>query len=383
MTIEGGTLRIAGRFSGTGTTQIINFNMSGGTMTVGAVGNAGSRGTFDIPASGSSFTMSGGTIILQTASTNATPIDYRNVAGTANITGGTVQFGNSSTTGSPTFYIGAAAGLASKLPNVVINSTGTPTVAPRTQIVVYGNWTNNSAFAAGTNSVAFSGTSPQTIGGSSAKTFADLFISSAAQVTFPSVAIPSAAGLTNFGTIIQTLAVNGSSDVNFIGIGGYGGVTINANSIGTQDLGSTTVAIRGNQACDTQNTSVRRCFDINPTNKTGRNATITFYFASAEVPITQTCTSLQVWHWTGSMPWELAGTSGTPDCTSTPRSVQVTGVASFSPFVLSSGAAGPTAITLTIFSGSTPTNDGLIAVIVLAAAALLAGVWVLRRRTQA
>jgi hypothetical protein len=154
--------------------------------------------------------------------------------------------------------------------------------------------------------------------------------------------------LTNNGTLTQTLPVDGSSNVGFFNTGNYGGVILNANNL---DLGSTTVAIKGNQNCDTNNTSVRRCFNITPATTTGRDATITFSFSASELG-TQTCnTSLQVWRWTGSA-WTLAGTSAAPDCVGTPNSIQVTGVSSFSPFALSNGIAGPTAVTLRSFSAN-------------------------------
>ena len=57
-----------------------------------------------------------------------------------------------------------------------------------------------------------------------------------------------------------------------------------------------------------------------------------------------------------------------------------TGVTTFSPFGLSS--ATPTAITLTTFSGRTPTNNGWIVLILLAVVMLLMGGWALRRRSR-
>lgn len=151
--------------------------------------------------------------------------------------------------------------------------------------------------------------------------------------------------LTNNGTLTQTLPVIGSSNVGFFNTGHYGGVILNANG----SLGSTTVAIKGNQNCDTHDTSVRRCFNITP-GTPGPNVTIKFFFAASELG-TQFCNdTLQVWHWTGSA-WALAGTSAPPIC-GTLNSIQVTGVTSFSPFALSNGIAGPTVITLRSFTAN-------------------------------
>ena len=157
--------------------------------------------------------------------------------------------------------------------------------------------------------------------------------------------------LVNNGTIQQTQDVNGSSDVTFFNIGSHGGVTINAN--GT-DLGSTVVSIRGNQDCTTvAGETVKRCFDIAPTTTSDRNATITFYFDDSELA-GNTCSNLNAFRNTGGSNWSQLtldtayGTNGR-DCSSTPRSIRVTGVSDFSPFVLKSGS-GPTAITVQRFT---------------------------------
>jgi len=174
--------------------------------------------------------------------------------------------------------------------------------------------------------------------------------------------------LINNGTLKQTQNVNGSTDVNLFNTGGYGGLTINASG---SDLGSTVVSIKGNQACDTDNTAVKRCFDIAPTNATGRNATITFYYDSAELNSLD-CTTMNAWHWSGALPWVQAGTSGTRQCTTDPYSLQVTGVTTFSPFALRSGAAGPTSVGFVALGGSA----SLLPIGML----LLAGLVVLRKR---
>ena len=136
--------------------------------------------------------------------------------------------------------------------------------------------------------------------------------------------------------------------MRFLNTGSYGGMTIDANGV---DLGATTVRISGNQACDTTDSLVRRCFDITPTNLTGRSATVTFFFSAAELN-GSACTSMNAWHWSGSA-WDsltLDSTYGTGgrDCTAEPYSVRVTGVTTFSPFGLRT--ATPTAVTVFSFS---------------------------------
>lgn len=164
--------------------------------------------------------------------------------------------------------------------------------------------------------------------------------------------------LTNNGTIQRTQDVNGSSAVSFFDTGGYGGGTLNAN--GT-NLGSTTVKIRGNQDCTTTaGETVKRCFDIAPTNTSGRNATITFLYNSSELS-GNNCNTMNAYHRTGSA-WQLLtldpswGDDGRV-CEAEPPSMRVTGVTDFSPFVLKSGdppGGGSTSGTITIVKDTVP-----------------------------
>jgi hypothetical protein len=185
-----------------------------------------------------------------------------------------------------------------------------------------------------------------------------------------------AGALTNNGILTQTLSVTGTTDVNFFNTGDYGGVTINANNgSGGVDLGSTVVAIRGNQNCDTNNTAVHRCFQIAPATSSGLNATVTFYYANAELN-SESCVSMDAYRWAGSS-WSLAGTSGTRQCATDPYSLQVTGITNFSKFALSSGGASPTAVTLLDLTANSPASP---APVVLGVCSLCAGGLLLRRR---
>jgi hypothetical protein len=144
-------------------------------------------------------------------------------------------------------------------------------------------------------------------------------------------------------------------------------------------LGSTTVSIRGNQDCTTvSGETVTRCFDIDPTTKTGRDATITFYFADSEFSGNE-CTNLGVYHYSGG--WELISAAGRY-CTSTLNYLWVNGVNSFSPFVLKEGT--PTIITL---RNLTAQSNARISVALLAATLgfLVAGgrlLYLRRRKVQ-
>jgi uncharacterized repeat protein (TIGR02543 family) len=102
--IHGGAIFVSGRFSPT--SSPCTYTQTGGTLTVTTVDNAStSNSGFDLQA-GSTFAMSGGTIVLQrTASVLAGPRDYRNFATTVAITGGTLQLGNASSPGAQLFAL--------------------------------------------------------------------------------------------------------------------------------------------------------------------------------------------------------------------------------------------------------------------------------------
>lgn len=122
ITVEGGAVNAAGRFGVGSSTNAITYLQTGGTITVGTVGNTSTTlGSFDLgTAAGSSITVSGGTVIVQIASTALSgPRDYRNQAGAGapGVTGGTVQFGNASSGAAKAFN---AAGV---FPDVVVNTT--------------------------------------------------------------------------------------------------------------------------------------------------------------------------------------------------------------------------------------------------------------------
>jgi len=121
-------------------------------------------------------------------------------------------------------------------------------------------------------------------------------------------------------------------------------LTLNANG---SDLGETTVTIKGNRDCtDVTGETVKRCFNITPANTTGRNATVSFYFAASELS-GNTCTTLDAYHWNGSG-WDLESTA-TRNCSTEPYMVQSNAVSDFSPFVLKSDSV-PTSVELTSFT---------------------------------
>jgi hypothetical protein len=103
LTIEGGLLNIAGRFSPNSGTSTGAFVQSGGIMTINTIGSSStSRAPFEIN-SGVPFTMSGGFIVIQRVSSNSA--DYINLSTNHYVTGGTLQIGNANTPASQTMRI--------------------------------------------------------------------------------------------------------------------------------------------------------------------------------------------------------------------------------------------------------------------------------------
>ena len=355
-------------------------NSSGATAGTGVAVNSTTNGTLRINNGGRYIHNTGrgnsGIVArLSTAAGTETGIFEYDVPATSDygisISGRTYGILMLSRSGATSFnYTATGSNPLTVYGNLVINANAAWTATGFTGgVMVAGDWINNGDFTVATNAVTFNGTTEQTIGGSTATGFYTLTVNSGATVVIPSTNIPTvSAAMVNNGTLKQTQVVTGSADVNFFNMGGYGGLTLNASG---SDLGSTVVSIKGNQACDTDNTAVNRCFDITPTTAAGRNATLTFSYNSAELNSLD-CATMNAWHWSGALPWVQAGTSGTRQCATDPYSLQVTGVTTFSPFALRSGAAGPTSVGSVALSGSASWLPiGML---------LLAGLVVLRKR---
>lgn len=142
LTINGGAINVASRLTALADFGI-TYTQTGGVITVSTVGNtSGARASFDVQDQGdnSSFTMSGGSIIVQNANNSGSGNrDYFNDATNINITGGTLQIGNASTAATQTFFINGAT------PSLVIDNTvGGHTVNILGNVNVFGNTTINS-----------------------------------------------------------------------------------------------------------------------------------------------------------------------------------------------------------------------------------------------
>ena len=243
--VQGGVLNAVGSIRpdivGTST---VSYTQSGGTVICGSSGTTSTTtGVFDISTSGSSFTMTNGSIILVSANTSFAGADYLNLASTYNVTGGTVQFGNVSTPLLQTFDINSTVPFY----NLIVNNINAPVAqivtnnitvansvsinsilnANNLNITVGKDWTNNGTFTAGTGTVAFNGNSLQTIGGIFPTTFNNITftntnggISLSAPVNVSGIATFTngvvATTLTNFLTMNAGSSVSGGSATSHV-----------------------------------------------------------------------------------------------------------------------------------------------------------------------
>lgn len=225
--MEGGALNVAAALGGNGSGDEINYNQSGGTVTVSTIGVAQTWASFEIWAAASVFTMSGGTIILQRL--NSAFTDYYNASTNATVTGGTLQAGNASTLGTDFFWINSTPPLY----NLVVNTTNNPRAELRVNttvlndvtngaildvsplnvnITVGRHWVNNGTFMMGTGTVTFNGAVLQQISGSSTTTFYNLATNNTVGVATTGITLQSPAIVTNTLTLtnghITTTATN-------------------------------------------------------------------------------------------------------------------------------------------------------------------------------
>lgn len=161
----------------------------------------------------------------------------------------------------------------------------------------------------------------------------------------------------NNGTIQQTLNVPSGSTTSFLQItdtstnAKYYGVDITPTSTG---LGSTTVAIKGNQSegCTSVTTDplLNRCFEITPASQ--QAATIRFWYDEDERN-DQDASALAVWHHDGGTSWTKVGTytysESSTDCQSGDGQacwVEASGISGYSVFDIGSSVETPTATTV-------------------------------------
>lgn len=197
--IEGGALNVAGAIIPNSGTSSGSYTQYGGNVTVCKLGSTSTlRGAFEIN-SGAPFTWSGGSIIINKATSNTTA-DYINSSTASSVLGGTLQIGTASTTAGQNIRINSSVPIF----DLLINSTNSPTAtlvtngltvkndvtisggtfnANNLDVSVGGNWSNSGTFTPGTATVTFSGAATQSILGTSATAFSGLTLNNSLGLT--------------------------------------------------------------------------------------------------------------------------------------------------------------------------------------------------------
>jgi hypothetical protein len=180
--IQNGSVNIAGRYFIPNINNLALFSISGGTMTLPTVGSTSTTvAPFQIVGSGSTFNMSGGSIIIQReGGTGAQNLGYVVTgATTSNVTGGTLQIGDATTPPAQNMQINTNVGVGNLLVNSA-NATGTlltnhlnvinnVTIAfgalnsNTRNITLGGNWSNSGTWTPSTGTVTFGGSSNHTL----------------------------------------------------------------------------------------------------------------------------------------------------------------------------------------------------------------------------
>ena len=363
--ISGGVLDLA---NGTGAPTINiggDFSQSGGTFK-----SSGSVSTVAFTGANKTFTQSAGTFTTSnidfTVATGAslTLANDLPVATSRSLTvNGTLNTGTNAVTGAGAFTLASGATLG------IGSAGGINSGTSQGNIRVSGTRTFNN----GANYI-FNGASDQVLGNGFSTTMNNLTIANAGITTndranltvngnlvvnagstfdLSTYSVTSVGGtVTNNGTLKQTKTVAASGTTSFLTIptAKYYGVDITA---GTTALGSTTVAVSGNQVCSqASGYPVKRCFEITPASQ--QSANIKFYFTNAQMQTDQTLSSLNVWHYNGST-WDSitkGTTGGTSSCGNGAIDcfVEGTGITSYSPFALKN--TSPQAVTLADFSAA-------------------------------
>jgi hypothetical protein len=268
--VNGGTLTAFGGINSlplsapNGSTGAGSYTQTGGTVIVSTCGcTIGNSNESFMLGSNTTFTMSGGTIIVRDG--NASSYDDVNIQSSAvNVTGGTFQFGDALSTSGNGFLLVNSTGLSVTVWNFVTSNTNGPSISLGTtlsvlnnltigtgstltavnmlntavsnSILMGGTWTNNSIFTQGTGTVTFTGTgATAAMGGAVATTFNNLTINKASN----NVAINSASAALS-PTVNGTLTLTSGDVVTTVGTNDIG-----IGTAGTLAGGSATSYVAG------------------------------------------------------------------------------------------------------------------------------------------
>jgi plastocyanin len=195
--IEGGTIHVAGQLTRNNSSETTSFTQTGGTLSLVEQGSTDPTfAGFDLGAAGSTFTMSGGSLIIRNAT--SAPSDFFNASSITTVSGGTLQIGDASSANAQVIRIQTAQAIG----NILVSGASPQAVKPKAQIVgsslnivgnvtiqtgssfdangfnitLGGNWSDNGSFLPAGNTVTFNGSGAQSISGSGVESFNNLTI---------------------------------------------------------------------------------------------------------------------------------------------------------------------------------------------------------------
>jgi hypothetical protein len=232
-------------------------------------------------------------------------------------------------------------------------------------LVIGGNWSNNSTFTNNGRIVTFNGSSAQVIGGSNSSAFTGLTISNSAGVTLNNnISVSGVLTLTNnltTGSFILTQSGTSAGAADVLGNVQRNDLTAAAKAFGNQfntiavTAGTTPANIVVNlvdgSPTDFAN-SVRRVYTITPS-AGGFTGTLQLHYNDGDLNSNAEA-SLDLWRKSGSV-WSDQGAT-TRDGSS--NFVRLTGVTQFSPWTLAASGNVPTAVRLTKFTAGS-FSDGV------------------------
>jgi hypothetical protein len=289
LTINGGILNLAGRYDRNDSEETFHFVINAGTFALPTIGSTSTtRAPFDIDVLGSSFNMTGGTIIIERA--GGTNLGYINTGNsTGNITGGTLQIGNINTPVSQTIQVNSSepvanletnsgnvtAQLTSNNLDVINDVTLTLGVLDlnNQNIILGGNWlvtggshnnnTGEAIFNGSAQSITSNGSTFNniTLSGSATKTFQDDLMANG-NLTINSSMVLAQTGFTgaiggdfeNNGTFTrndEVITFNGTADQNIMGSSTTDFTNITVNKTGGRVLIESTVNLAQHLAIET------------------------------------------------------------------------------------------------------------------------------------
>jgi hypothetical protein len=302
--IEGGAINATGRFGVAASGNAITYNQTGGTITVCTIGNASTTlGSFDLGTGVGTTNITGGSIIIQLASTAVSgPRDFRNqsgLTGTTTVTGGTVQFGNAASGAAKAF---SAAGV---FPNLVVDNTSAGHTVTLLAPAVFNNVTRNilinpgTTFNIGNNVFLFNGVTLTNNGTLTANGASSNFV---IFLTTSIVTYTGTGGVTVPMTNLAVQADSGftidpaTSGINANAVRLFSGNIINANELTIGSGGATTATVQiGNTTTPTN----AGTFDTNPTFNPGTGGIVFSYLRTGanrvmgpEIPASRSITTI-------------------------------------------------------------------------------------------